>query len=403
MMYFIFIIKSSLQDFRRNKVRTFLTSLGILIGVGAVVLLMSLGLGLKKYISDQFESMGSNTIMVMPGKVVQNGQFSQGGGGGMVGGVKFDEKDITTIKRIKTAAYVVPFFVKTGEVSAEGKTETTQVHGTTADVFNVITLGIEAGEYFTKPDVDKKNKVMVIGSKIAEKLYGSANESIGKTIKIEGQAYKVIGALASKGGGGLGNEFDTASYIPHTAGYSFNPDKKFIMLYVKADNETNLADTKTEVKTSLLKRYKEDQFSVIESTELLQAINNIFSMLNLILIAIAAISLVVGGIGIMNIMYVSVTERTREIGIRRAVGALKLDILWQFLAEAVILSAGGGLLGLGIAELGVLAIQKVIPAYIDLPTVLVALGVSSFIGLLFGVFPARRASQLSPIEAIRYE
>ena len=174
-------------------------------------------------------------------------------------------------------------------------------------------------------------------------------------------------------------------------------------LYVQAKDKHSLLVTKDEVKEELLKRYKEDDFTVVESTEILNAINSIFGVLNTVLMAIATISLLVGGIGIMNIMYVTVTERIREIGIRRAVGATRADILAQFLIESVILSVFGGLAGLLLAFLGTLAIQSVFPAYIDLMSVALALGVSSGIGVAFGVLPARKAAALSPIEAIRYE
>lgn len=176
-----------------------------------------------------------------------------------------------------------------------------------------------------------------------------------------------------------------------------------MMIYLKAENETVIPAIKVEAKKALVKRYKEDEISITEQTEILNSINSIFSILNSVLVAIAAISLLVGGIGIMNIMYVSVVERIREIGIRRAIGALKLDILYQFLAESVLLSALGGLLGLLISWGIVLIVRQFFPVYIDAMTVVIALGVSSGVGIIFGVFPAKKAADLSPIEAIRYE
>ena len=200
-----------------------------------------------------------------------------------------------------------------------------------------------------------------------------------------------------------GPDFDTFSYVPYKAAYTFNPDKKFFAFYIKARNEEVIEQTKQNIKDTLLKRYKEDDFSVLEQTEILDAVSSIFAMLNIVLVAIATISLVVGGIGIMNIMYVTVTERTGEIGIRRAIGARKKDILSQFILESVILSLLGGLLGLLVSFLIVLLIHNFFPAYIDLQSILIAIGVSSAIGIVFGVFPAKKAADLSPIDAIRYE
>lgn len=191
--------------------------------------------------------------------------------------------------------------------------------------------------------------------------------------------------------------------MPYKSAYVFNPDKKFVAIVVKAKNDTDLELLRTEINQKLLKRYKEDEFSVIQQAELLSAISSIFSIINSVLVAIAAISLIVGGIGIMNIMYVTVTERIKEIGIRRAIGATRKDIMYQFLAEAIILSLIGGLLGLFFSFIVVVLVQKVFPAYINLQSVIIALGVSSLIGIVFGVFPAKKAADLTPVEAIRYE
>lgn len=402
MTYFFFIIKSAMEDFRRNKVRTFLTSLGILIGVSSVVLLMAFGLGLKRYIENQFESLGANLLIIFPGKILQNGQFRQGPGS--LGGKRFDEKDAASLAKIKTAAYVVPAYTKSVDIEGGGNKEFGDVYATTSDVFIIRNLEIDKGEYFTATDNDKRSKKVVLGPKIAEKLYGSANSAIGKTAKIENQSFRVVGILKSKGGGGFGGpDIDSFVYIPYKSSYFFNPDKKFIAINIKVDKKENLVLTKTEVANVMSKRYNEDDFSVIESTEILSAVSSIFAIMNLILVAIAAISLVVGGIGIMNIMYVSVIERTKEIGIRRSVGATRRDIMLQFMSEAVILSLIGGILGLAISYIVVLIIQRFFPAYISLESVLIALGVSSAIGIFFGVFPARKAAQLSPIDAIRYE
>ncbi len=403
MYYFVFILKSAFFDFSRNKGRTLLTSLGILIGVLSVVLLMAFGLGLRRYIQQQFESIGTNLLRVVPGKVIQNGNF-RGGGGSSFGGIRFEEQDVIALKRIKTADYVVPLFTKSITATAGRNKYFTDMYSSSADVFEALNVKPQSGELFTKNDVEKRTKVAVIGPKVAKELFGDETIGVGESVKIEGQTFRIIGVTISKGGGGFGGpDVDGFIYIPYKTGYIFNTDKKFAALIVRAKSESVMPETKQEVTDILLKNYKEDDFSVIESTEILNAIGSIFGIMNLVLVAIAAISLIVGGIGIMNIMYVTVTERIKEIGIRRAIGARRNDILYQFLIESVILSVFGGLLGLLLAYLIVLFIQQYFPAYIDLQTIGLSLGVSSLIGIVFGVFPAKKAADLSPIDAIRYE
>jgi len=401
MNYFLFILKSSLEDFKRNKMRTFLTSLGILIGVLSVVLLTAFGLGLKKYIEGQFDKLGTNKLFILPGQIGGQRGFS---GGSRIGGAEFTEKDVEDLKKINGVSLVVPTFMKTLTAEANGNSEIVSIQATTSDQFESDNLEIEIGKLFEKADVENKKKVAVLGPKIAKKLFGEINLAINKTVKIQKQSYKVIGVLKSVGGGGFGGpDFDSMIYVPYKSALSFNPNKKFYSININVTDKEYLSKVKEEAKTLLLKTYKEDEFSVVETTEILNIITSIFAVLNNVLIAIAAISLLVGGIGIMNIMYVSVIERTREIGIRRAIGALKKDILLQFLTESVILSLIGGFLGLTLAYLAVFIINNYFPAYIDLVSVITALSVSSAIGIIFGVFPARRASCLSPIEAIRYE
>ena len=401
MKYFIFLVKTALFNFSRNKGRTFLTSLGILIGVMSVVLLTAAGLGLKKYIQQQFESFGSNTLRVVPGTVIQNGQFRTGGSS--VGSIRFDEKDFANLKRIRTIEAIAPVFSTSSEIIYGKNKEFGDLYATNEDIFPALNLKLEYGELFTKADVLKRSKGIVIGPKLAEKLFGKAEVAVGNSIKIQGNSYKVVGVLKSQGGGFGGPDLDSFVYIPYRSAYVFNPDKKFVVFAIKFKTGTNVEDIKVDINDVLLKRYKEDEYSVFEPTQILDALNQIFGTLNIALVAIAAISLVVGGIGIMNIMYVTVTEKTKEIGVRRALGARKNDILYQFLIESVILSLFGGLMGLLLSYLIILAVQQVFPAYVDAPTVALALGISSGIGVVFGVFPAKGAADLSPIDAIRSE
>ncbi|MBI5127469.1 ABC transporter permease [Candidatus Roizmanbacteria bacterium] len=396
-----FIFKSAIDDFSRNKMRTFLTSLGILIGVFAVVVLIALGLGLKKYISDQFEAMGKDTIFLVPGKILSGGGFS-GSASSFTG--TFDNRDIETLKKVNNVVSVAPIALKSTKINGLLKEDFSDIMFSSESLLDVMGLEVDVGRFFDRSDVSKRAKVVVIGGKIAKDYYGNAEEAIGKKITVDDVKFTIIGVLKSKGGGGMGGpDYDSYLYGPYTTGFIFNPDKKFFRLSVKTVNENYVPQVKEDIKKEFLKRYKEEEFSIIEPTELLSAITSIFNVLNLILVAIAAISLVVGGIGIMNIMYVTVSDRIKEIGIRRAIGARKSDILSQFLAEAVLLSSIGGILGLGLAYLAVLSVQNLFPAYIDLTSVLLALGISSAIGITFGVFPARKAANLEPVEAIRYE
>lgn len=398
MFYLKFIIKSALDDLRRNKIRSILTSLGILIGVASVVLLIAFGLGLKKYIADQFETLGQNLIMVLPGQ-----GFSRNGGQGLIGGIQFDEKDLAKVKRIKSIHASAGYFLKTVRIESKTNSQISTLLAATADSFDVTNLEIDKGSIFSNADNEKGAKVTVLGGEIALKLFDSAQAAVGSSVTIQKQRYIVVGVLKKAGGGALGSDIDTRAIVPFKSAISLNPNKKFFAIYAKASDSDSIVEVKSEIKKELLKRYKEDDFSVSDSSELLSTINSIFSMLNTVLVAIAAISLIVGGIGIMNIMYVTVTERIKEIGIRRAIGATKKDILYQFLSESVILSLLGGFLGLFISFLVVALIQHLFPAYIDLQSVIIALGVSSAIGIVFGVFPAKKAADLTPVEAIRYE
>ena len=374
MQYFLFIFKSALDDFQRNKVRTILTSLGILIGVSSVVILMALGLGLKQFIKNQFESLGTNQVIIMPGKLLsESGGFSRGGG---FGGVRFEEKDIISLRKIKEASFVVPEFIKTVTLTGDKDSAIGTLDATTADIFPVSNFEAEFGTVFLKTDVEKRSKVAVLGPKIAGKIFGSTEDAVGKTVKTQSQSFKVIGVLKSKGGGGFGGpDLDSYFYVPYKAAFVFNPDKKFYSVTIKTETEEMIPAVKEEAKRILLKDYKKDEFSVIEMKEILNAVTAIFAVLNSILVAIAAISLLVGGIGIMNIMYVSVMERVREIGIRRVLGATGKDILHQFLTEAILLSIMGGILGLLFSFISILFIQQFFPAYIDFTAVIIALGV----------------------------
>jgi putative ABC transport system permease protein len=395
MKYYLFILKSALADFRRNKMRTMLTSLGIMIGVFSVVLLIAIGLGLRKYIQQQFDSLGANTMFIMPGGLT-SGQDS---------GVRFDEKDAARIKRIPGVAQAFPYAELPTNASYGGKEfDAASIISSDVNIFETMGLKISIGRLFNQQDLDKRAKVAVIGNNVAKELYGNSLNAVNKQINFSGQRYKIIGVLKISGTGFGNQSLDNYIVVPYKTAYSFaNPDRKFLQLIVKARSEEVASQVKFLIKQEFLKDMEEDDFTILEQTDLLETVNTIFGVINSVLVSIAAISLLVGGIGIMNIMYVTVSERIKEIGIRRALGARRGDILYQFLFESTILSLFGGILGLGLAFVVVLIVQQFFPAYIDGLSVALALGVSSIIGIVFGVFPAKKAADLSPIDAIRYE
>ncbi len=396
------LVRSAFADFQRSKIRTLLTSLGITIGVLSVVMLIALGIGLKNYMKEQFENLGSNMVMIMPGSGFggEGGMSAAGFGGGFIGGIKFDEKDYLSLTRIPEAKYVVPYYMTSATVESETDKRYGYLVGTNEEVFEAMNLEILDGELFTKADVQGRTKRVVLGYVMAEKLFGKPEDAIGQTVRASDQRFKVIGVTKKKGD----PDMDDTVSMPYTTTYAnINPDKNFFAIYLGILDEDDVATAKNKAKEILLKRYKEDQFSVTEATEMLSMVNQIFSILNSVLVAIGSISLLVGGIGIMNIMYATVTERTKEIGIRRAVGATDHDIMRQFLTESILLSLFGGILGLLISTVIVLIVHPFFPISMNLFSVIVTLVISSAIGIFFGVFPARRASQLPPIEAIRYE
>ena len=400
MEYLFFIVKSALEDFKRSKMQTFLTSLGIMIGVFAVIMLTALGLGLKKYISNQFDALGKNTLFIIPGQVLQGGSFNAAS----VLGTSFDVRDLNNLKRIRNIIAITPLSTKSGQAKGTVKTEYASIFFSSEDFFSIAGFEIDKGRFFEGTDINKRAKVLVAGPKIVQDLFGSTSLALDRKVAIDNVNFTIIGVLKSKGGGGFGGpDYDSYFFGPYTTGYIYNPQKQFIRFALRTNPNVPLNTVKDEINLEMLKRYKKDDFSIVEPTQILSVVDSIFGILNTVLVAIASISLLVGGIGIMNIMYVTVSDKTREVGIRRAIGARKSDILYQFLIESIFLSIIGGSLGLGLAYGGVLLIDNFFPAYIDAPSVVLALGVSSIIGIIFGVLPARKAAALEPVEAIRYE
>lgn len=393
------LLLSVLVDFRKNKVKTFLTSLGILIGVLSVVMLIALGLGLKNYIEQQFENMGSNLIIVMPGSELSEGGL-QSFSSSFTSNVRFDERDISSLRRVRELDYVVPVFSQSSVIEVDGEEELGTVMGTNGEMFELMNVEAEFGRIFSSAEGEKRTKDVVLGSSISDKLFDDKALALNKRIRIDNQRYRIIGVLESTGD----PDTDNSVIMPYKTTFgSINPDKEFYTIMLGVNAEDMIPQAKENVEQALTKRYDADAFSVSEQSELLDVVNQIFSMINMVLIAIGSISLIVGGIGIMNIMYANVTERIKEIGIRRALGATQRDILYQFLTESVLLSLIGGSMGILIAVVIVALVNPFFPVEVNLFSVLLALLISSGIGVFFGVFPARRAARLTPIEAIRYE
>ncbi len=403
-MKFSFIFKTAITSLARNKARAFLTTLGVIIGVSSVILLTSIGEGLRHMVQDQFQGLGSNLIYVMPGDLFDKKGFSEDSMRTGLLNSKFKFQDVRELNRLsKPIVKAVPVMQLQQVAKYKTNTYNITITATSSDYARIRSLGLEQGRFFNRADESGRKKVVIIGSKVKDELFSSINP-IGKEITLGKVKFKIIGVAEKKGGGGLGGpDFDSWVYLPlTTAQRTFNSDRINIII-VKADSETGIPVAKKMIEKTLAKRLSDDDFSVIDQTELLNTMQGILQTMTLGLAGIAAISLIVGGIGIMNIMLVTVTERTREIGLRKAVGATPKNILIQFLLESALLSSLGGVIGIILGGAGAFMLNHVFPAKPTLGSIIIAFLTSFVVGIVFGVIPARKAAKLSPIEAIRYE
>jgi putative ABC transport system permease protein len=399
-----------------NRLRSALTMLGILIGVSAVILLVAVGNGASVQINSQIQSLGANVIYVYPSNARGAGGVSQGFGTGQTL-TQADVDAINSGQQDPDVVAAIPITQAAGQLTYQNQNYFAATTGTTTAFPQVRDYQMAEGSFFTDDDVSGHQRVAVIGQTVATNLFGT-NDPVGQTMKISRQSFRVIGVFASKGSSGLGSQ-DNVVVIPITTAWTYLSGargKTISQIVASAASANTVTKAETEITTILLQRHQisdptQADFQIQSQQDILNQANSIATALTLVLGAIAGISLVVGGIGIMNIMLVTVTERTREIGIRKAIGARWRDILVQFLIEAMVLSGLGGALGIAVGAL--LASEAPhIPAIassgfptpvVSGPSVLLAFGVSVGIGLFFGIYPANRAARLHPIEALRHE
>ncbi|HBY57371.1 MAG TPA: peptide ABC transporter permease [Candidatus Atribacteria bacterium] len=404
---FFEIIKLAFDSLRTNKLRTFLSMLGIIIGVGAVIAIVSIGSGAREQITSRISSLGSNIINILPGT-------SRGWGGR----VSRSSTDIFTLELADYLEQVCPSVKRVlplsqgsgllinGELNVQAT-----LNGVNTYYPEVNNYNLAQGQFINEEDLENNRNVIVLGSQVAENLFGNTN-ALGEKIKLNFQnrdhLFTVIGVMEEKGAGLMGN-LNNQAYIPITTFMKKLSNSRFVTYYIaQASSSGEASSAVSEIEfflTKYLKDEEKEKFNIMSQDEILETVNSVTASLSLMLGGIAAISLLVGGIGIMNIMLVSVTERTREIGIRKALGAKNKNIMSQFLVEALSLSGMGGLVGILLGWLGAYTIAQVgkWPLVITPVSVLLAFGFALIIGLFFGLYPAMKAARMDPVEALRYE
>jgi putative ABC transport system permease protein len=393
------LITVSMRSILRNKMRSFLTSLGIIIGVCSVIIMVAVGQGSQEQIKKQIASMGTNLLMVMPPRGPREG----------------NRLSMTDVEKLCAESSYLSAI--TGEVRLSGTYVvggpnywSTSVYGIEPDYLKIKNWNMQEGDFFTEKDTQERNKVAVLGTTVAAKLFPD-KDPVGQSIRILTTPFTVIGVLAGKGSNAMGSDQDDVVMVPlETAVNRLTKDRKIESIEMSVISEDLMDEAQTEVTAILRESHKlsdtaDADFSVMNQSQILETASKTSQTLTTLLAAIAGVSLLVGGIGIMNIMLVSVTERTREIGIRMAVGARRKDILMQFLSESMILSLLGGITGILIA----LLVSYILRTFVNTPTVVspaviaLSAGFAAAVGIFFGWYPARKAANLYPIDALRYE
>ncbi len=402
-------LRVALRALMRNKLRSFLTTFGMIIGVGAVIFAVSVGEGAKAKVVEQFASMGSNLLIVLPGSNTSGG--ARGGSGSQPTLTWDDMRAIQS--EVATVKYVAPVLRAQSQVMSEDQNWSTQVQGTSPEYFAIRNWTTASGLPITQSDVESGAKVAVLGQTVVDKLFGSSADPVGQMVRIKNIPFQVIGVLAKKGQSPMGQDYDDAVYVPYpTFGAKIQGGlKNYIngMLMVGATSSDDTARAESQITNLLRDRHHisagDDDFFIRNLKEVQTTQEEGTKTMTTLLYVIAGISLVVGGIGIMNIMLVSVTERTREIGLRMAVGAKPRNILMHFLIEAMTLSTIGGLFGLSLGVLFSRVVAQIAgwTMLVRPDVVVAAIGFSGLVGVGFGLYPAYKASRLDPIDALRYE
>lgn len=398
------ILHSAFQSLRRNVLRTSLTMIGIIIGITSVILIYSIGQGAVAFITNELSSFGTDYFQINPG----SSQFSTFAGSDAltlddVEAIRNDES-LTNIKE------VAPFAVATAKVSFEEEEEEILTYGSTAEIADILKPDVIDGEFLTKEQEIASERVAILGIDVVEKLFGENTSAVGEVIRINNRAFRVTGVVESNsalGGGFINN----AIFVPIEVVTREILGKEALQeIDVSVHDENQMNQTIEDVEALLRDRHgldedDENDFRIASAQDILTTVQTITGLLTAMIVGISAISLLVGGVGVMNIMLVSVTERTKEIGLLKAIGAKEKDILTQFLVEAVVMTITGGIIGiiLGISGAFLVSLVAKIPFVVSIPAILVAVGVSSLVGVVFGLYPARRAARLSPIDALRYE
>ena len=407
------LLKIALRAIAANKLRAFLTALGIIIGVASVITMLAIGQGSKRSIQANIAEMGSNMIMIHPGA-------------DMRGGVRQDASAMETLKltdyeSIKDECNYIkgisPMVSKSGQWIYGNNNTPSSIYGVNQDYLEIRQLSVSDGEVFTDADIKSSAKVCILGQTVVDTLFPDGADPIGKVVRFNSIPFRVIGVLKKKGYNSMGMDQDDLALAPYTTVMKRILAQTYLGSIQCSAVTEGVTDKATEQITTILRRNHKlkdatetteadaDDFNIRSQEELASMMNSTTDMLTILLGCVAGISLIVGGIGIMNIMYVSVTERTREIGLRMSVGARGIDILNQFLIEAVLLSVTGGLIGVLLGVGASYAVNLIVhwPIYIQLWSIIMSFAVCTFTGVFFGWYPAKKAAQLDPIEAIRYE